>query len=170
MSVDYYGTLATDRDRCLAILRGEDTSLPLPRRNELRAVLLADIPGLKEEGPSHLYQLMWWSTSYIQVYVNEHSVVITHGTANDDQLIETLTSIFDILKQFDLHVFDPQQDDFLLGHGIRGASQSDTPRCRQRVPIFACSSCEDETEEWDCIHCGRRVDDRCCECHNELEH
>ena len=167
MSIDYYATLSGNKERCLAILRGEEVTT-LPNRDGLRADLLAGVSGLYEEGPRELYQLMWYSDGYIQVYVNECSVSITHGTGGDGSLIDALEEIFDLLKQHGLHVYDPQNDDFLDGFG--NPTPPAPPRPRKQVEWFTCSSCEDTMPEWECLQCSTMVRDKCKECHNELAH
>jgi hypothetical protein len=168
MSIDYFATLSGNRDKCLAIMRGEDTSLPLENRNLIRGILIADIVGLQSDGPPELYQLMWSLDGYIQVHVNEYSVDITHGTGGGDQLLPTLEAIIDILVNNGLRVFNPQSDDFLPGHAEH-VPAAPVPRSAPSART-KCLSCRDSIRAWRCIHCESLISDSCQECHNELKH
>lgn len=168
MSIDYYATLSDDPDRVLSIVDGDDNTLPLPDRNLLRRLLLAEIPNLFEEGPRQLYQLMWSCDGYIQIYVNESFIEITHGTGGDETLINVLESIFELLRRQGLHVFDPQSDAFIDGHGATVSGKS--VKKRPPAPMFSCASCGEAIAAWQCINCSKNINDRCEDCHNELVH
>ena len=113
MSIDYYATRSNQREQCLEIVRGTDSSLPLLNRDEVREALLEWVPFLESEGPSGLFQLQWQVESYIQVTIQEHYVTINHGTSVGDRLLKTLEAILETLEGQGLIIFDPQANSFL---------------------------------------------------------
>ena len=114
MSVDYIATLSPDAKRCVAIVNGDDTSLPLNDRDRIRLALLGDIPGMSVNGPSEDYTLLCDHGCFIEIYVGHYFVEITHRTGGDEnEMLDSLESIMSLLAEHGLYIYDPQNDQML---------------------------------------------------------
>jgi len=123
MSVDYQAVTARDE----ALLDESGAGQPIDVK-ALVAKIQAALPSFEsfvddnaelaaaspEEDPG--VELNWSDEAeegYIQVYVHPHSVGVSHGFAGEDEMMDMLADLFDVLGAAGLHVWDPQNGDWL---------------------------------------------------------
>ena len=110
VSVDYMARPARDLD----LLENEAAGTPFDHA-ALVAKIRAAIPSFEASGGGEAMGLDWIDEdegAYIQAHLTRHAVGVSHGRGGDS-LMATLTTLFDVLRDNGLHIFDPQQGDWL---------------------------------------------------------
>lgn len=111
MSVDYQAVTARDE----ALLDGGEGGRAIDVRG-LVVKIQAAIPGFEGDTRGEVVELEWMDdeeSGYIQVYVTPGSVGVSHGFGGGDELMEVLMDLFSVLDEAGLHVWDPQNGNWL---------------------------------------------------------
>ncbi len=113
MSIDYQAVTARDLD----LLDNDEAGAPFDVQ-ALVAQIEAALPSFEASGQGDQVELNWSDEDdggYIQAYITRHCVGVSHGSRGGDAMMDDLTALLDLLMDHGLHVFDPQEGDWLGG-------------------------------------------------------
>lgn len=123
MSVDYQAVAARDE----ALLDESGAEQPIDVK-ALAAKIQAALPSFESFADDNAelagsspnddpgVELNWSHEAeegYIQVYVHPRSVDVSHSFAGEDEMMDVLADLLDVLGAAGLHVWDPQNGDWL---------------------------------------------------------